>query len=62
MQPATLMAFYTNFATEFLHMVFTIRSVLKGILRRDQKVILASAPLHTQDTIANAMTHIQMLS
>ena len=36
---ATLMAFYTNFATEFFHTVLTRRSVLKGILRRDQKVI-----------------------
>ena len=27
----TLMAFYTNFATEFLHTVFTRRSVLKEL-------------------------------
>ena len=36
---ATLMAFYINFATEVFHTVFTRKSVLKGTLRRDQKVI-----------------------
>ena len=36
---ATLMSFYTNFGTEFFHTVFTRRFVLKGTLRRDQKVI-----------------------
>ena len=45
MQPATLMAFYTNFATEFLHTVFTRRSVLIGTLRRDQKVIFVKSPI-----------------
>ena len=33
---ATLMAFYTNFATEFFHMVFTRRSVLKGTLIKNR--------------------------
>ena len=42
---ATLMAFYTNFATEFFHTVFTRRSVLKGTLRRDQKVIFVKSPI-----------------
>ena len=42
---ATLMAFYTNFATEFFHTVFTRRSVLKGTLRRNQKVIFVKSPI-----------------
>ena len=42
---ATLMAFYTNFATEFFHTVFTRRFVLKGTLRRDQKVIFVKSPI-----------------
>ena len=42
---ATLMAFYTNFATEFFPTVFTRRSVLKGTLRRDQKVIFIKSPI-----------------
>ena len=41
---ATLMAFYTNFASEFFHTVFTRRFVLKGTLRRDQKVIFVKSP------------------
>ena len=45
MQPCNLMAFYTNFATEFFHMVFTRRSVLKGTLRRVQKVIFVKSPI-----------------
>ena len=36
---------YTNFATEFLHTVFTRRSVLKGTLRRDQKLIFVKSPI-----------------
>ena len=40
---ATLMAFYTNFAAEFFHTVFTRRSVLKGTLGRDQKVIFVKS-------------------
>ena len=36
---------YTNFATEFFHTVFTRRSVLKGTLRRDQKVIFVKSPI-----------------
>ena len=39
------MAFYTNFATEFFHTVFTRRSVLKGTLRRNQKVIFVKSPI-----------------
>ena len=42
---ATLMAFYTNFATEFFHRVFTRRFILKGTLRRDQKVIFVTSPI-----------------
>ena len=42
---ATLMAFYTNFATENFHTVFTRISVLKGTLRRDQKVIFVKSPI-----------------
>ena len=42
---ATLMAFYTNFATEFFHTVFTRRSVSKGTLRRDQKVMFLKSPI-----------------
>ena len=42
---ATLMAFYTNFATDFFHTVFARRSVLKGTLRRDQKVIFVKSPI-----------------
>ena len=39
------MAFYTNFATDFFHTVFARRSVLKGTLRRDQKVIFVKSPI-----------------
>ena len=39
------MAFYTNFETEFFHTVFTRRSVLKGTLRRDHKVIFVKSPI-----------------
>ena len=39
------MAFFTNFATEFFHTVFARRSVLKGTLRRDQKVIFVKSPI-----------------
>ena len=42
---ATLMAFYTKFATKFFHTVFTRRSVLKGTVRRDQKVIFVKSPI-----------------
>ena len=42
---ATLMAFYTYFATEFFHTVFIRRSVLPGTLRRDQKVIFDKSPI-----------------
>ena len=38
------MAFYTNFATEFFYTVFTKRSILKGTLRRDKKVIFVTSP------------------
>ena len=36
---ATLMAFLTNFATNFFHTVFTRRTVSDWTLRRDQKVV-----------------------
>ena len=41
------MAFYTNFVTEFFHRhtVFTRRFILKGTLRRDQKVIFVKSPI-----------------
>ena len=42
---ATLMAFYTNFATEVFHMAFARRSVLKGTKRKDQKVIFVKSPI-----------------
>ena len=41
----TLTAFYTNFATEFFHTVFTKRAVLKGTLRRDQKLTFLKSPI-----------------
>ena len=39
-----LNAFYTNFATEFFHTVFTRRSVCEWTSRRDQKVIFVKSP------------------
>ena len=42
---ATLIAIYTNFANEFFHTVFIRKSVLKGTLRRDQKVIFDKSPI-----------------
>ena len=39
------MAFYTNFATENFHTVYTRISVLKGTLRRDQEVIFVQSPI-----------------
>ena len=49
------MAFYTNFATEFFHTVFTRRSVLKGTVRRDQKVIFVKSPISSP--IVNDQSH-----
>ena len=54
---ATLMAFYTNLATEFFHTVFTRRSALKGTLRRDQKVIFVKSPISSHsDALIKAST------
>ena len=45
MQSSNFDGIYTNFVTEFFHTVFTRRSALKGILRRDQKVIFVKSPI-----------------
>ena len=53
MQPCNFDGILYQLRTEFFHTVFTRRSVLKGTLRRDQKVIFVKSPISSHGDALN---------